>query len=230
MASFLVGAGLQLFLIARLRGGSYRRYPLLFAYCIVLFLSSVVELAAFLDLITIDSSSDSYRKYYWTNDAVLQTLILAVMLSFLHRAMQNNPWRRSVSMTLGAGILVFAAYSCLNTEETKRFTELARNLSFASALMNLALWMALIRWKHPETQLLLLSAGIGIQTTGKAIGHAIRFLAERTRNRGMVDSSNVLIVVVHLMCLLIWWYAMRQRFEPASEPLRTPLYKDAPEG
>jgi len=228
LATFLIGIILQVLLVARLQRGPLRRYPVLFIYCIALFLSSIIEIAAFLNLIAVSSTAAGYRRYYWTNDAVLQTLILAVMMSFLHRAMQDNPARRWISMGLGLVILVFAAWSYLSTEETKSLTKLARNLSFASAILNLALWMALIRGAMKEPQLLLLSAGIGIQTTGKAVGHAIRFMAEESRNRAMVDSSNLLIVIVHLLCLTIWWFALRSRFEPKaakgpSTP-KTPLY------
>ena len=183
--------------------GAYKRYPLLFLYCIILFLSGIVEVAV--------RDSADYRIFYWINEAVLQILILAVMLSFLHRAMRQIPARRTVNMSLGIGIMLFSLYSLLTTEGTRLYTGLARNLSFVSALMNLALWLALMRGGRKDTQLLLLSAGIGIQTTGKAIGHSLRFLFP---SRSTVDAGNILIVAVHLLCLLTWLYAFRPAFEP----------------
>ncbi len=208
LGTFAIGAALQVLLVVRLQRGAYKRYPILFLYCLLLFLSTVVEIAVFRDR---DSSlyRNYYRDYYWTNEAVLQSLILAVMMSFLYRAMKDHPARRLISIALGGAILIVVVYSYI---VTPRYNELARNLSFASALMNLALWMALLRGARNDVQLLLLSAGIGVQTAGKAIGLSLREMSRATQNAMVVEIGNVLIVAVHLLCLLIWWWALGPAF------------------
>jgi hypothetical protein len=213
LLTFFIGAALQVLLLIRLQRGAYKSYPILFLYCLLLFLSTVVEIAVFRDR-TSGLYRNYYRDYYWINDAVLQLLILGVMMSFLHRAMKENPSRRVVSMVVGAVILAVVSYSYLSAA-TNHFTALARNLSFASALMNLALWMALLKGARNDVQLLLLSAGIGVQTAGKAIGHSLREMSRATQSTAGVEAGNILIVAVHLMCLFIWWWALGPAFSRA---------------
>jgi len=217
LVTFFLGAALQLWIIARMQRRSWRRYPLLFVYCIVLFLSSIVEVAAFLNILSgWSTGTDAYERYYWTCEAILQMLILGVMLSLLYRAMRGHSGRWVASLGLGGVATAYVLFSYLGAEEARRLTEAARNLSFASALLNLALWLALVRIGPLDRQLLLLSAGIGIQTTGKAIGHSLRYVS-----RDMVEAGNILIVAVHLLCLFIWWWAFSRGFEAARERTST---------
>jgi F0F1-type ATP synthase assembly protein I len=83
-------------------------------------------------------------------------------------------------------------------------TKLARNLSFCSVILNLALWAVLIKARHTDRRLLLISGGLGVQMAGKAIGHSLRQVSAST-----VLAGNLVYVLSHLACMYIWWQAFR---------------------
>jgi hypothetical protein len=108
---------------------------------------------------------------------------------------------------IAAGVLIASVLSVItsgsgNASLTRWMTYLSRNLSFCSALLNFVLWSALIRRRQRDPQLLLVSAGMGLDTTGKAIGHSLRWIS-----RSAVPIGNVLIVITHLLALTLWWYS-----------------------
>ena len=51
-----------------------------------------------------------------------------------------------------------------------------RNLSFFTGVLNLGVWFAYARSRIRDTRRLIIAAGLGLQMTGEAIGHAIRQL------------------------------------------------------
>jgi hypothetical protein len=89
-------------------------------------------------------------------------------------------------------------------------TVVSRDLSFCTALLNLVLWSALLRNRKRSVELLLVSGGIGLQTTAKAVGHSLRSLSLATKTPG-----NFIVVLGHLLCLFIWWRTFRR---PAPRP------------
>jgi hypothetical protein len=84
-----------------------------------------------------------------------------------------------------------------------------RDLSFCSAILDLALWALLIVSRGMDHRLLLLSGGLGIQFTGEAIGESIVQLALRTRSHAMSLTGAVIILLADLVFLYIWWQALR---------------------
>ncbi|MBK5295364.1 MAG: hypothetical protein JJE04_27265 [Acidobacteriia bacterium] len=94
---------------------------------------------------------------------------------------------------------------------TKWMTALAGQLSFYSALLNFVLWTALIRSRSRSLQMLLIAGGLGLLTTGKAIGHQLRGW-----NQSIVPFANLFIILCHLLCLLVWWQAFVRA--PESSP------------
>ncbi len=97
----------------------------------------------------------------------------------------------------------------LNTQ----MTLLARNLGFFATVANLILWALLIRSRHPDRTLLLLSGGLGVEMAGKAIGHSLRTLAP-----ALVGFGNLIIVLSYLFGLYVWWQAFRH-WRPNPAPL-----------
>jgi mRNA-degrading endonuclease toxin of MazEF toxin-antitoxin module len=192
----------------------YRTYPLLFSYVILLFLTASVEAALLFGLPSLPANRKVYALYYWSNDAILQILIFAVMLSLIHRATEGFPrrWRWTVIPALiVTGILANSLYAIGSQPGvTRHMTVISRNLGFCTALLNAVLWAALMRNRRRSTELLLVSGGIGLQTTGKAIGHSLRALGTTSMLMG-----NLAVVLSHLLCLLIWWRTFRR---PAPRP------------
>jgi hypothetical protein len=208
-AFIIAGAIVQVLLIATLVRGSYRDFPFLFAYAIASFLATAVEVAAILDLM---GWSRYTYKYYWINDAILQTMIVLLVLSLVHLSLREHPRRAFLMRVLGLAAVAVATISlAVYWEEplNHRMTNVARNLSFGAVLLNLALWMSLIRNRLPDRRVLLISGALGIQMAGQAIGHSLRQLATPSRSLFLVNAGNVVIAVAHVMCLYLWWLVLR---------------------
>jgi len=213
------GAVVQLLLISALVRGSYRVFPFLFAYAVAALLATAVEVAAILDLMW--WSKYTY-KYYWINDVILQTLIVLLVLSLAYRSMQDNPQRSFVIRVLTLAVVAIAAISLAvywDQPLNHRMTDVARNLSFGAVLLNLVLWMSLIKNRFPDTRVLMISGALGIQMAGQAVGHSLRQLAIPQRSVPLVMTGNIIIAGAHLLCLYLWWQVLRK---PANEVARVP--------
>ena len=105
----------------------------------------------------------------------------------------------------------------------RKMTNIGRNLSFAAVLLNLALWMSLIRNRLPDRRVLLISGALGIQMAGQAIGHSLRQLATPRRSLPLVNAGNIVIAVAHVMCLYLWWQVLRKHEARASRMQRSSL-------
>ena len=90
---------------------------------------------------------------------------------------------------------------------------LTRNLSFGAVLLNFFLWQSLLKHQRMAPQLLMLSLGAGLWTTGRAIGHSLRLLHIRT-------GGDAIVVLSELLSLLVWYWAL-SRFK-ASAPAASP--------
>lgn len=217
------GAAVQVLLIAALVRGSYRDFPFLFAYAVASFLATAVEVAAILDLM---GWSRYTYKYYWINDVILQILIVLLVFSLMHVSLQENPRRPFVMRMLGLAAVAVAAVSLAvywDEPLNRKMTNIGRNLSFAAVLLNLALWMSLIRNRLPDRRVLLISGALGIQMAGQAIGHSLRQLATPRRSLPLVNAGNIVIAVAHVMCLYLWWQVLRKHEARASRMQRSSL-------
>ena len=222
-AFIIAGAIVQVLLIATLVRGSYRDFPFLLAYAIASFLATAVEVAAILDLM---GWSRYTYKYYWINDAILQTLIVLLVLSLVHLSLREHPRRSFLMRVLGLAAVAVATISlAVYWEEplNHRMTNVARNLSFGAVLLNLALWMSLLRDRLPDRRVLFISGALGIQMTGQAIGHSLRQLATPSRSLFLVNAGNIAIAVAHVMCLYLWWQVLRQHEARAAQVRRSAL-------
>jgi hypothetical protein len=187
------------------RRGYFTLYPILFLFILTNLLAGVAEWAIVLKFYSI--SSDDYKSYYWTNEFALQSLLFLVMVSFIHRAWEGHGrrfvWTVGVFLLVLIGVLGSVVISDPN-DARRWLSMLSRNLSFASALLNLVLWTALVKNRGRDHQLLLLSAGVGLMTTGKAIGQSLRTIGPDTLTLG-----NVIIVVSQLVAFVVWLWTLR---------------------
>lgn len=192
---------------AMLRGWA-RRFHVLFAYVVVLFLTTVIDGAAFYSPALYARTATNY----WVTDAVRQALIFLVVLSFTGQALDRSGQATAFRRILWAGAAAFVAVSLYATRDAGFnlwMTSFSRNLGFLAVILNLVLWMALLRQRGRERILLAVTGGMGIQMAGKAIGHSLRQLTPSTPLAG-----DLVLVLSHLLCLYIWWSAFR-RIDPA---------------
>jgi hypothetical protein len=184
--------------------GYFTVYPILSVFIVSNLLTGVAEWAILLKFYSL--SSDGYRSFYWTNEFVLQSLLFLVMLSFIYRAWEGHErrfvWTAGVFFLAILGVIASVAIS--DPSETRKLESiLSRNFSFASALLNFVLWTALIKNRGRDHQLLLLAAGLGLMTTGKAIGQSLRTIGPDTLPLG-----NVIIVTSQLTSFAVWLWTL----------------------
>lgn len=188
-------------IISGLLRGSYKDFPFLFGYLLAVLLGSVAGSASYFD----PALRLEYVRHYWIAETVQEILVFCLVISLIHRTVKGRG-RRRLWFVLGLIVIAVSAFQGMPKGNFNRWmTELSRNLSFCAVLLNLILWMALIRHKPEDHRLLLISGGLGVQMAGKAIGHSLRQMA-----RSLIIPGNLLIVLSHLLCLYIWWQAFRE--------------------
>ena len=212
---WLIGLPLELLIIAALLRGGYRRFPLVFAYALALFLTTVVEIPAYIGYFSGLKGTRTRAFYYWIDEGILQVLIFAVVVSLIYRATEVVQARRVIRVSLIGGAALFAGISFLIHYNARAvigtwMTPWSRDLNFSSAILDLALWSLLLASRKNEVELLMLSGALGIQFTGEAIGQALRNQFPST-----VLLANVMIMLANLACLYMWWNIFR--FSPVRK-------------
>jgi hypothetical protein len=82
-------------------------------------------------------------------------------------------------------------------------------LNFGAAIMNLALWSALLVSRKRDPQLLKVSIGVGVAVAGQAIGFGIRrFIPDQSTVREFPD---LFMALTHVLSVFIWCAAFRTR-------------------
>jgi len=199
------GITLQVLILASLLRGPGRRFRVFFVYMTALLLITIVDTAVFYD----PEISKRMSRFYWMGDVILQALVFVLVISLVHWGMGANPGRAATRRWLVAGAILFTAVSAVLTRGPlfgMWMTKLSRNLGFCAVLLNLVLWAVLIRNRHADRTLLLLSGGLGIEMAGKAIGHSLREIS-----RSLWLTGNLVIVLANVAALYIWWEAFRRK-------------------
>jgi hypothetical protein len=210
LVTAVVGLFLNVAVIAAMqRTRRFSDYPLVLAYSVILLLTTTVEITLLFGLASVPADRKTYAVYYWSNEVILQTVIFGLMLSLIHRASRcfARGWLWCVIPTaVVVGVVTYSVYSVgAQPGITRHMTVVSRDLNFCTALLNVVLWSALLRNKRRSVELLMVSGGIGLYTTGKAIGHSVRSMSAAATTPG-----NVIVVVGHLLCLFIWWRTFRR--------------------
>src|SRR5579872_351774 len=207
--SWLLWFPLILLVIAALLRGSYRRYPFIFAYTVVSFLTAVVETAALVGRSSGVQLAHSYAVYYWVDDGIRQVLLFAVVISLPYQATRQARGRALVRTSLIAGAVLFLLISFLIHYDQRAvisrwMTPWTRDLDFCSAILDLALWTILLNARKHDMEIFMLSGALGIRFAGEAIGHALR-----NEFPGILLAADTTVVFASLMCLYIWWQVFR---------------------
>lgn len=218
--SWAIGLALEILLIATMLRGAFRRFPILFTYCCALFCTTVIEVSAYTAAFSGSRKLAKSRAfYYWVNDAILQVLVFAVVISLIYLASARAQNRIVIRRwLLAAVVLIFAISFAVHFRAEPHLSQwagaMSRDLNVCSIVLDLLLWSILIASRERDHTLLLLSGGLGIQFTGETIGQSLRQISTA---RGVIWSGNLLIVCASLLCLFVWWQALRAH---APEPNR----------
>jgi hypothetical protein len=214
---------LELMVIATLLRGQYRRFPFILAFVVAEFFAVAAEVPAYWAVYHNVKNATGQRSWIWSFDEVLlQALIYAVVISLIYQATARLESRRLVATSVILGAVVFAAGSFLIHFSTDApslgtwVTPWMRDLNLSTAVLDLGLWTLLISARKKDSALLLISGGLGIRFTGEAIGGSLRQIALREHKLGAVSlakglslSGSIAVAVVDLLCLFIWWRALR---------------------
>jgi hypothetical protein len=226
-ASWVVGLPLELLIIGVLLRGPYRRYPLLLLYSVALFLTTVIEVSVNQGYFAGLRFGHSRATYYWIDEGIRQGLLFAVVLSLAYHATYKLRSRNLVRVAIIAGGIALAGVSFLvhhqgqladGIGQWRWMTLWVRDITFASAILDLAIWALLITGRHKDTQLLLLTGGLGIQFTGDAISESVRALLGSLP----LSPGDVIEVLTSLAALWIWWQALRPALVPRQAEVALP--------
>lgn len=213
-AAEVVGLALQALLVLLLLRGPFRKYFIVFLY------STVYLLTTFLEVAVIRQSGKSaplYAQLYWTNEIVLDLLLFLLVIVLTYRATEGSPLRGAVGKLLGVVVLVAAVLPFVIGSRPyfslRWFRVTAQILNFGGTVMNLGLWTALIGSKRKDSQLLTVSAGLGVAVTGQAVYYGLRLLTTAPLVR---STSDVINVLTYLAGVAIWCWAFRPVVQVAS--------------
>jgi len=215
LCGVVIGLPLELLVIAALLRGGYRRFPFILVYTIAVFLTTVVELPSGLGYVrSMPWAATAYAAVYWLDEAILQVLVYAVVMSLIYQATGKLRSRRIVRAALIIVAILPAGISFLIHRDPALnvgsfMTPWTRDLNFCSAILDMALWAMLIASRDKDHRLLLLSGGLGILFTGEAIGESTCNLAIRSHSGPIAMLGNSLIMLTNLLFLYIWWQALR---------------------
>jgi len=218
-AGWLIGLPLELLIIRTLLRGSYRNFPFLFLYCIVLFLTTVIEISVNQAYFSGIKFGYSRATYYWVDETIRQVLIFAVVISFIYLATANLKSRPLVRFSLIAGAVLLAATSFfihynVHAGAGDKWTWMTlwiRDLDFSAAILDLLLWALLLGSRRRNSTLLMLSGGLGIQFTGEAVGQSLRYLV-----RWPLSPGDIIDLLTNLTGLWVWWQALK--LAPVPQP------------
>jgi hypothetical protein len=207
--SWLLWFPLELLVIAALLRGAFRRYPAIFVYSLAVFLTSVVETAAYIGWFSGERLTFTRAQYYWLDEGIRQVLLFIVVISLLYQATSNIRTRAVVRMSLILGAILIATISFLVHYDShivigRWMTRWTRDLNFSSAILDLSLWGILLNSRNYDEELLMLSGALGIQFAGEAIGQTLR-----NQFPSILLAADTTIVVANLACLYIWWQVFR---------------------
>ncbi len=212
----IVSLALQALLVFLLLRGPFQKYFIVFLYSTVYLLTSLLEVALHWEA---GKTAPLYARVYWTNEIILDLLLFLMVILLTYRATEGSPIRAAVGKLLIIVVLVAAALPFLIASRPyfslRWFRMTAQILNFGGAVMNLGLWTALIGSKRKDSQLLAVSAGLGVAVTGQAVYYGLRLMTVSPLVRNISDVLNVL---TYLAGVAIWCWAFRPAAPARSGP------------
>ena len=193
-------------------GGAWRRYPVLFVYiCLAFALSAPLSIAFLVSGATWTGVS---RSAYWVLSLSMQLCGVLLVLALLRRAGESRQGTSRMVGWLACGFFAVLAgsaawhYEAFAAGRPNRWmTFVSRDVALVSTGLNLLLWSVLLSHRKRDHKLLFVSAGLGLQCTIDAIGHALRFFPNELREVG-----DLVISAGSILTSYIWFRV----FQPAT--------------
>ncbi|MGD0360247.1 MAG: hypothetical protein ABSC93_05230 [Bryobacteraceae bacterium] len=208
-AAYAVGLWLNLLVISALWRGSYREYPFVFAYTLVLLVSTLVELAVNVAPAWLHND---YKYYYWADEIILDVLVFCLVIAFIDEASRHSRQKvieRHWLVLAAALILIVSVAAHHSSNLNRQMTLVSRDLNICAVILDLVLWSLLLTARRPNRRLMQLSGGLGLQLTGAIMGEQLRHFS-----RSLFLAGSLLEVTTGFLGLYIWWRALR----PATAP------------
>lgn len=219
--TWCAGLPLLLLVIAAMRRGPYRKYPVLFLYEIAGFLLTVAGMPLYIEWYRSHNHDLMIRMAQWNvwNDGILTPLEYAVVISLIYVAASHVRSRGAVLTATIGGALLIAGVSFLIHFNPKVAHGVwmalwTRDLNLFSEILDLGLWGLLLSTPGRDAKLLLVTGGLGIQFTGDAIGDSLRSLASQQRLHLLSFTGSFFSTVADLTALYIFWQAFRRSKKP----------------
>ncbi len=210
-AAYAVGLWLNLLVISALWRGSYREYPFVFAYSLVLLVSTLVELAVYVAPAWLHND---YKYYYWADEIILDVLVFSLVIAFIDEASRHSR-QKSIErhwLVLGiALILVVSLAAHRSSHVNRQMTLVSRDLNICAVILDLVLWSLLLTARRPNRRLMQLSGGLGLQLTGAIMGEQLRHFSH-----SLFLAGSLLEVTTGFLGLYIWWRALRPVTAPKT--------------
>jgi len=204
-AFWVIGLGLQVLVLSTAFQGVVREFPALFAYVVCLFGTTLADIIASQFL---GKKSPSFVLYYWCAELVRQSVLFAMVVSLAMHVVpsgrRNEMLTRLIALSGGA-VWIGSVIWCYSPHLNTWMVSVIRNLSFFTGVLNLGVWFAYAKSRIRDVRRLIIAAGLGLQMTGEAIGHAIRQL---DLSNQVSLAASIFIVLTHFICLFLWWRAL----------------------
>lgn len=215
---------LQVVLLYLLIRGPFRRYFLIFAYCLAQTAQIVVDGAV---LRKFGVASTEYKTVFWTDALVVDMLLFLVVIAVAHQALEGSPLRSKLTRLLAivSGVILILPFVVLKSRifYTRWFNGTDQILNFGIAILNLFLWTALLANKKRDPQLLTVTAGLGARVAATALLLGLRQFTEGGGiGREIADIAARLSIVAGT---LIWCWAFRPSTrlkKPVPAAVQTP--------
>ncbi|MDP9112393.1 MAG: hypothetical protein M3O20_01785 [Acidobacteriota bacterium] len=163
-----------------------------------------------------------YNRLYWSNDVIVDLLRFLLVIVFTYAATPEGAKRISIRRILCGIVAVVLVLPFLlfplhfaPWPRAAWFNSTSELLNFGAAIMNLALWGALLANRKRDPQLVAVSIGLGIVVTGAAISYGLRHL---TSDQAVLP--NLFLMLTQLVGWSIWcrafWRSPRTSHAPEN--------------
>jgi hypothetical protein len=208
---------LRLLVIRYLLKGSFRKYPILLAYCVAEVVTTIAEV-----LVSDYAPHQWFIRLYYSDEVGIDLLLFLMVTTLTYRALEGNPMRGGAGRVLGlitVGVVTvpFIIFYPSIHDFAWFFNNYSNVLNFGAAIMNLVLWTALIGATKRDAQLLTVSAGLGIQVTAQAIGFSVRHFLP-PHQRWLPD---LFMTMASLPAAYLWWRAFKPPATAATPVVRS---------
>lgn len=204
-AAALVASIFYLVLLRRLIVDRFREFSTLFLYLAVIFLTTAIDYS-FVFIPRQNPFGADPRVIFYVDDLCRQAMIYVMVISLIHRAVPaGSGLERLRRWLVPAALMVAITFLLLFRQDNvaRWMTNVVRNLSILAMLLNMGLWLLLLRIRSKDKTLVLIVSGLGLQTAGEVIGQSFRLL-----NQNTVMVGNVILTLSHLLCLWVWTQAL----------------------